>query len=125
MRIKVLPLETYMRYWRGELGAKEVKVEIGRDGYYYSRLDNKAWFEVGGIAYERDPKDFKYRLRLLNHTPLRPKEVQAFRLLALEHLTSKQQQALMYLDECWKQIRATGRNARVWMMKSGIRKKKE
>lgn len=72
-RLKVLPLEPWMRresaYCKEHgstiVGYKMMRPAFNREGAYFDRLTNQSWFEVNGLAFTYNTKQFKHDLYIL------------------------------------------------------------
>ncbi len=124
MKIKVLQLETWMRYSNHaqiiRMGYCEIHYPyIGRTGYYLARFTDKksaplAWFEKDGKAYLcKRTDDFLYVLSLYNHKPLSANERAAMQLLLDNRRISKSLHDVLCLDKCWRDLREIQRGARL------------
>jgi hypothetical protein len=125
-RIKVLPLEWWMKRTDHIHFPRIVArsfVRIGRDGWYLQ--DGESWFEYAGKAYvglrgifdEPTYKvlvpDFLYRLKMLEHRPLRDREVRALSLLLKEKVLDRKMRDLLHTDHTWRELRWTHRRTRM------------
>lgn len=118
--VKVLPnpypLDKWMSLedWHGN-NMQFMPSVFRRQGFYYDRMQKVAWVEVQlagkWIAYTmpRLEEQFKYDLSLMNHHPLLPKEVEAFRII--RRMLPRKVREMLYLDRSWKEIRNTERDA--------------
>jgi len=84
----------------------KITPKIGKDGWYYNRHEGIAWKELDGQAWlDSRVDDFLYNLELLNHRPLLLKEKKALVLLKRNKLTSKEQNRMLYIDNCIAELR--------------------
>ena len=102
MNLKVLRLAPWMKTkLKYECIIERITPIFHRDGYY--KLGKKIWFEYHGEAYISDTYNmFDYKLKLLNHRPLRKIEKEALHVLIKAKLASKELIRLYYLDNEFK-----------------------
>ena len=117
IKLKVLSLPNFFYFYRQLMGKDtpiaecvgaysgyihELRPIIGRDGWYYDRVNNFAWFEIEGRAFvDLAPEDFVYELKMLNHKPLTKAEKMAILTLVHYNNCPKSLKELMYVDECF------------------------
>jgi hypothetical protein len=120
MRIKVLPLEPWMKYSDvEECAPKTIPLVFNRDGYYC--IGESCWFELNGIARLYEANSFKYDLSVLNHTLLSKKEEAALKILVKNKIANKQMKKLYFFDQECKALHETVRLARLGSY--GLRKR--
>ncbi len=76
-----------------------------RDGVYLSKSNGICWAEFDGRAFKYDQSQFEYELSLLDHKPLRTKELRATQILIQEGLADKKLKDLYYIDNCVSDLR--------------------
>ena len=111
-KVKVLPLEYWMRDLFGEIeecGCCETDPVFGRDGWYLA--GEKCWFETGGRAYEYEKESFLSRLDTLNHRPLRDCEYAMIDRLCKERFAPKKLRELFCAERHARELRRIRMNA--------------
>ncbi|HLD89588.1 MAG TPA: hypothetical protein VI911_00970 [Patescibacteria group bacterium] len=117
IKLKVLPLPSFFYFYRRLLGEEitltecvenysgyvhEIRPMVGRDGWYYDRVNNFAWFEVDKRAFvDLTPESFVYELKMLNHIPLPAKVKRAITVLKNYNACPADLKELIYTDECF------------------------
>jgi hypothetical protein len=94
MRLKILPLDSWMKVWhmRDEEGELNYEIEILNDHTDAKYMHGDvSWFVVDGMAYKYDAKMFKYELRLANATMYRESEYEALCHLRANKVLNKEQ----------------------------------
>ena len=81
----------------------EINPIIGKNGLYLND-DSLCWFEINGLAYLYDKKQFLYELALLSVVPLRQVELDALRLLNKNKLLSRRAMEKLSFYEEWLKI---------------------
>jgi hypothetical protein len=131
-KIKVKPLDWFMRadtMDHAMEGYTRVPADfelIGRDGYYCR--GNDVWFEVDGVGYRAYSENtqqlarqyFCYDLTVNDEAILPAREEQAMREVLKTTRTARVRKALnqrLRLHEQAVQLRKTGREARMWMIR--------
>ncbi len=123
--IKVLPLDKILRISRvkdkciRDMDTYNVKIDpvYNRDGKYYNRFKKIAWLEVDGRAWIISSTHFLYELRLFDHRPLTDTVTNSIKTIFKAGLNNKQLRSLLYMDNDWKDIRASGRSARLHLLR--------
>ena len=130
-KLKVLPLESWMKYIGGSLSWKHRErtlrcykranpiISNGRPGLYLQ--GNVCWFELGdGRCYWYSKLEFIRRLNLLNSEDLRPEEIKGLSEICKCRLATKKQLSLFGAWDDARSRRSTrrlGRMAVLRMMK--------
>lgn len=115
MKIKVLPLESWMLHDKFEdklLGTKDyptVERVFNRNGIYLK--GKTCWVEVNGTAYGYKPETFKRTLKLLNAEQYNDKQINALVCICTQKLATKQQKELLFTINSAKQIKSTYRRS--------------
>ena len=114
MKLKVLPLENWMKHkqYREDCNPKNIKLQLIPeyiDAIY--KYGDMSWFVVDGQAYAYDVKQFNYELKLANTKIYSAKEYDALCLLRIAKVLNKAQLNELYIYECYMTSRITYRNA--------------
>ena len=132
IRIKVLPLESYMD-WTCEFRyddesevletlGREIAPILSRDGYYLATFGGSetVWCECKGRAFDLNNgvEQFKFKLKLLvaSEKLLTEKQVDAIILLRQSGLASNELSEILRSDVYAKSLRDTGRDARKYRL---------
>lgn len=114
MRIKVLPLESWMRFLTEEdiqeMNLVEITPVFNRTGYYLR--NNSCWFELSnGKAYSYYPDNFKFELSLREASVYNSRQIAALKEVINQKLANKEQKSLYYLIRSYHQCKEAGRSA--------------
>ncbi len=114
-RVKVLPVQRYMKQMHKKPFLCETIPKIGHNGYYLVRY-NKAkhycsWFEWEGRAWYTDPKDFLYELAIQDVNQLNIDEISAIKFIlnmgAMSAAVDKKLRTLLYINQVVRDSRKT------------------
>lgn len=123
MRLKVLPLETWM-CWESALEDclesgryPPVPARFRRPGIYLE--GSQCWFELdNGSAYSYPVATFQYQLKLQSALDLNPRQVSALGQIVEARLATRVQRELLRHYRDAMEIRQVGRSSRKHMMQT-------
>lgn len=118
MRIKILPLESWMK---SEWSRKSCNL-IERNPYYFKPniylIGDYCWFELSnGLAYEWDKNSFLYALRLYKASEYNYHQYDALKSIKIQKIATKKQLQLLNDIIDYKHIREVGRNSKLVFLK--------
>lgn len=77
------------------VGYKMMRPAFNREGVYFDRLTNQAWFEVDGLAFTYDTRQFKHDLYIMEVLSTCKRKIAALEAAMREGAATKQQARLV------------------------------